>query len=195
MINLLPPNQKQNIMYARRNTHLRKWVTGLTFVLIGMFVFLAAGHFYIASATARYNKQVAAAKESLKTQQLEETEKRLQDLNNNLKLIVQVLSKEVLFSKLLRQVGAVIPPGAVLESIELSKVEGGIDLKAKATDYDTATRIQVNLQDPNNKLFDKVDIIQVSCTPTTDTYKCSIIMRALFTKNNPFLFINNGVKR
>jgi Tfp pilus assembly protein PilN len=196
MINLLPPEEKANVMYARRNTHLRKWVIALVFVLIGMFCFLAVGHFYIAKTTERYTEQVSLSQESLKAQKLEETEKRLQDLSNNLKLIIQVLSREVLFSKLIRQIGAVMPQGSILSSIELSKVEGGIDLSAEAQDYDTATRIQVNLQDPSNKLFEKVDIVQVSCVANTTTgYPCKVTLRALFNKNNPYLFINNGVKK
>lgn len=196
MINLLPPDEKDNFLYARKNTHLRKWVFGMVFVLIGMFVFLAAGHVYIANMTNKYQVQVDAARESLKSQQLEETEKRLQDLSNNLKLVIQVLSREILFSKLIRQIGAVMPSGAVLTGIEISKVEGGIDLNAQAVNYDTASRLQVNLQDPNNKLFDKVDIVQIACDPKVDPeYPCKATYRALFTKNNPYLFINNGAKK
>lgn len=192
MINLLPDDVKTNIMYARRNTKLRKWVVALSGVLVGVFVFLAAGHLYIASTTSRYSEQVAKAEESLKAQKIDETEKRLQDLSSNLKLIIQVLSKEVLFSKLLRQAGAVMPPGSVLSSIELSKVEGGIDLSAEAQDYETASRIQVNLQDPSNKLFDKVDIIQVNCGNTEGRYPCRVTLRAQFAKNNPYTFINSS---
>ncbi len=196
MINLLPPEEKSNILYARRNTVLRHWVFALLAVLAGSIVFLAAGQVYIAQTTSHLNKQVTAQRESLKEQKLDETQKRLSDLSNNLKLIIQVLSREVLFSKLLRQVGAVMPQGSVLSSIELSKVEGGIDLSAEAADYNTATQIQVNLQDPSNKLFDKVDIIQVSCAQAKgDPYPCKVTLRALFAKNNPFLFINNGAKQ
>lgn len=196
MINLLPPEEKANILYARKNTRLRKWVIALLFVLAGMVIFLVAGSLYIGKTTERYTAQVNTARDSLKAQKLEETEKRLQDLSGNLKLIIQVLSREVLFSKLLRQVGAVMPPGSVLSSIELSKVEGGIDLSAEAKDYDTASRIQVNLQDPSNKLFDKVDIVQITCAQTTDSaYPCKVTLRALFSKNNPYLFINNGAKK
>lgn len=196
MINLLPPDVKSNILYARRNTVLRKWIIALLCVLIGMFVFLAAGHFYITSTTKKFSVQVAEAEASLQAQKIEETEKRLQDLSNNLKLIIQVLQREVLFSKLLRQVGAVMPPGSVLSSIELSKIEGGIDLSAEAQDYRTATQVQLNLQDPSNKLFDKVDIIQVNCGATEGRYPCKITLRAQFAKNNPYTFISNtsGVK-
>lgn len=196
MINLLPPDEKSSVMYARRNTKLRKWIIALLCVLLGMFLLIAAGHFYIASSTNRISKQVAEAEESLKAQKIEETEKRLQDLSSNLKLIIQVLSKEVLFSKLLRQVGAVMPPNSVLSSIELSKVEGGIDLSAEALNYQTASQIQVNLQDPSNKLFDKVDIIQVNCGTSEGSYPCRVTLRAQFLKNNPYTFISNtGAKQ
>lgn len=192
MINLLPPDQREAIMYARRNTKLRSWVVALITILIGMLLFLAAGQVYIERTTDRYTAQVEAEQISLKSQKLEETQKQVQDLSNNLKLIIQVLSREVLFSKLLRQVGNVMPPGSVLSSIEISKVEGGIDLSAQAKDYNTASQVQVNLQDPSNKLFDKVDIIQVSCGTAKDgPYPCKVTLRALFSKNNPYLFINN----
>lgn len=56
-----------------------------------------------------------------------------------------------------------MPENTVLSNIEISKVEGGIDLSAETKDQESATQIQVNLMDPNNKLFDKVDIVSISC--------------------------------
>ena len=88
-----------------------------------------------------------------------------------------------------------MPENSVLSDIEISKVEGGIDLTADARDQNTATQVQVNLADPNNKLFDKVDIVSVNCDSTTNPeYPCKVILRALFTKNNPFSFTNQNNK-
>lgn len=191
MINLLPPKEKKAIMYARRNTKLRSWAFALVGVLVGAIIFLTIGQIYILNTTRHYAAQVESTQATLKAQKLEETQKRIQDLSNNLKLIIQVLSREVLFSKLLRQVGAVMPQGTVLSQIDLGKVEGGIDLIASTKDYKSASQIQVNLSDPNNKLFDKVDIVQVSCDTTDPQFPCKATLRALFSKNNPFLFINS----
>ncbi len=186
MINLLPTDEKTTIMYARRNRKLLRWSLSIGLIIVGMLMLIGAGHVYIANATTSYSKQVDRSRESLKAQKLSETQQRILDLSNNLKLIIQVLSREVLFSKLLQQVGAVMPAKSVLSNIEISKVEGGIDLIAEAQDYDTATQIQVNLQDPRNKLFDKVDIVSVSCGVSTNGgYPCTVNLRALFSKTNP----------
>ncbi len=197
MINLIPSGRKQDILYARRNTKLLHWVIALSAVIIGTVTIVVGGHFYIAAAISHNNKQVTETTQSLKEQKMDDTQKQVQDFSNNLKLIIQVLSQEVLFSKLLKQIGAVMPSSSVLSTIEISQVQGGIDLSASAKDYDTATQIQVNLQDPQNKLFDKVDIVSVSCTKPTpgQPYPCAVTLRALFAKNNAFTFINNGAKK
>lgn len=176
MINLLPDDQRKSIAYARLNTKLLHWCGTGFVVLILVALLWGGGYFYLVSSTASYNKTIDLKRTDLKAQKLEETESRIETFSNNLKLILQVLEKEVLFSKLLRQVGAVMPSGAILQGIDISEVQGGLDLTAAAKDYDTATQIQVNLQDPNNKLFEKVDIVSVSCnngdekttTPTTE---------------------------
>src|SRR3989304_3430954 len=97
--------------------------------------------------------------QGLGAQKLEETQKSVQEISDNLKLVVQVLSREILFSKLIKQIGTAIPPSAVLTDLKIAKTSGGIDLTAVAIDYSTATQVQVNLQDPDNKIFDKADLI------------------------------------
>lgn len=193
MINLLPPEIKENIMYARRNTRLLRWLAAGGLAIVGMAAIILFGLFYIDNSVRDLQKNVNTTQESLKSQKLEESQKRVESISGNLKLIVQVLSKQVLFSKLIRQIGSVMPPRTVLSNIELSKLEGGIDLVAKAQDYNSATQVQVNLRDPANKIFEKVDIVSVSCAPSSeDGYPCTVTLRASFTKNNPFLFINNS---
>lgn len=191
MINLLPPYYKQNILYARRNTKLIHWMFGLVLIMVVLICISFAGQFYIANAVKVYGSNVDKTRESLKAQKLDETQKRLDNISSGLKLIIQVLSREVLFSKLLQQMGAAMPSGSVLDTMEISKTQGGIDLVAQATDYQTATQVQVNLQDPQNKLFEKVDINSIQCSPTKKPYACTITLRAAFAKDNNFLFVHN----
>lgn len=192
MINLLPTQERTDLIYARRNTKLMRTAVIIISIIVVMLVTWGAGYFYLASSIKSYNNDIEQKRESLKTQKLEETEKRIEDFTGSLKLIEQVLAKEVLFSELIKQIGAIMPQGTVLSSIEISKVEGGIDLVANARNYETGTQVQVNLQDPDNKLFQKVDLISVSCTKTGTEYPCTVTVRALFTENNPFLFINKS---
>jgi Tfp pilus assembly protein PilN len=190
MINLLPNDYRQSLRYARRNSVLMKWLIAVSLTLALSAAIVAIGSTYLKMETKNYAKLVETTKQELKDQDLEETLAKVQNISGNLKLINQVLSKQVIFSELIKQIGAVMPPGSVLSDIEISQVSGGIDLKAQAQNYESATQIQINLSDPNNKLFDKVDIVTVDCQGTSPDYPCTVTLRALFTKNNPYLFVN-----
>lgn len=193
MINLLPPDVKQQIAYARRNTSLRNWLLALLGAVVCICAVVGAGQLYLRHSIDNYTSQLATGQQQLKDQHLEETQQEIEAVSSNLKLVTQVLSRAVLFSKLLSQVGSAIPSGSVLTNLSISnKVQGGIDLSFSSTDYQTGTQIQLNLADPNNKIFEKADLINIQCTkPATPTkYPCTIQIRALFAKNNTFTLIN-----
>lgn len=192
MINLLPTQKRSNLIYARRNTKLLRVVSIIGIVMVILLCVWGAGYFYLATMINSYNKDIAQKQASLQAQNLEETQQRIENFTGSLKLIEQVLSKQVVFSELFQQIGAIMPEGTVLSSIEISKVEGGIDLVANARNYEKGTQVQVNLQDPANKLFDKVDLVSVSCTENNTAYPCTVNVRALFTQKNPFLIINRS---
>lgn len=189
MINVTPEDYRQSLRYARHNTVLATWLTRVVVLFIVIVFIILSGTWYFRQETTRYSKNNQILEQQLKDNHLEETLKTVSNISSNLKLIVQVLSGQVLFSKLIKQVGAVMPENAVLSDIEISKVEGGIDLTADAKDQNTATQVQVNLAATENKLFEKVDIISINCDENVNkTYPCKVSLRALFTKNNPFTF-------
>ncbi len=195
MINLLPPQSKEDVLYARRNATLIKWIIAMIVAAIGSLVIIGFGHIYLSQSAKTYQKQISNGQEQLKIQKLEETQTRVNEISGNLKLVVQVLSRNILFSKVLRQVGAAIPSGAVLTDLTINKVQGGIDLTFEAKDYQTGSQIVLNLQDPENKVFEKADIEEISCDSelqSNRTYLCQVSVRALFGDNSPFLFINDG---
>ncbi len=193
MINLLPNDVRQEVLYARRNRLLFRWSAGMVIAIIGIIGIIFAGQLYLSQLSKTYERQVASEQEQIKTQKLDETQAQAEEISTNLKLVVQVLSREVLFSQLLKRVGAVMPPGAALAGLNINKLQGGIDLTAVAIDYQSATQVHVNLQDPSNQIFEKVDLISAECDPTDKTsYPCKINLRAAFTTNNPFLFISSS---
>lgn len=194
MLNLLPHELKQGYGYARRNVMLRNWAAALFFSLLGLVIVATFGLLTMQASIKDYTKQVSEAQEQLKKDKLDETKKQVQDISGSLKLAVQVLGQEVLFSKLITQIGATMPNGAILTALDINKVSGGLTLTATATNYTTATQVQVNLADPNNKIFSKVDIDNISCSNQDSTYPCTVQLRALFNTNNPFLLINQGKK-
>jgi len=196
MINLMSNEYKKDILYARRNRSLLRWVIALVITLIGIGIFTLAGQAYMQQSKRSYVEAIEQTRHELKVQKLEETQKRLADISGNIKLVIQVLSREILFSKLLKQLGSAVPDGVALSRLEINKLQGGLDLFAKSTSFETASQLQLNLQDPNNKLFDKADIETIQCGGGQKNvkYPCDIKIRALFSKDNPFLFINNKQK-
>lgn len=198
MINLLPPDLKESYRYAHRNTRLVRWVIAFGFGFLGLVAISTAGLIYMQQSSQMYVKQIADTQASLQQQKLTSTQQEVQSISNNLKLAVQVLSKEVLFSKLFEQLAVVTPSNAVLTNLTISQVQGGVDITAATTDYTAATQLQVNLAAPGNKIFSKADIVSISCEAVSGTlnstsahYPCNVVIRALFAANNPFLFINN----
>lgn len=206
MINLLPPQFQENMQYARRNSRLRKWAIGFFLSILFILAIVAVGQLYLQSSLHSYAAQVEKGNEQLKSQNLEDTQNKVQDLTDSLKLVVQVLSREILFSQLLSKIGSALPSGTILTDLSINKVQGGIDLRAAAVNEQAATQVQLNLQDPNNKIFEKADIINIQCASTTaaktdpvrSQYPCTVQLRALFSKNNSFSFIpkssTTGVK-
>lgn len=192
MINLLPPDIKENMSYARKNTILLRWIIAFVIALIGVGLIIAGGQLYLRNAIKTTTTQVDQEKQSLRDQKIDEAQNRLEEISSDTKLILQVLSREILFSKLLQQLGASTPPDTSLQSFQVDELQGGLTLMALAKDINSATQLQINLEDPNNQIFEKADIESINCAndDPNSTYSCTVQIRALFAKNNPFVYIN-----
>lgn len=192
MINLLPVETKEDYRFARRNHHLSRWTLTLSLAIIGAVLLAAFGWFYINHTSDVYQKQIAKSQENLKAQQYDQVQTQIKEMSNNLELSVQVLSKQVLFSELLKRLGSLMPKDTKLTGLNIAQAQGGIDITASAKDQTAATQVQVNLAGNQHAVFSKVDIISITCTYTTnDIYPCKATFRALFADKNPFLFIND----
>lgn len=194
MINLLPPELKESYHYAARNVQLVRWAVICSLSFVGLALVSTVGLIVIQQTTLSYTGQIASAQKSLKDQKLTETQAQVSDISSSLKLAVQVLSKEVLFSKLLAQMATIMPANAVLTNLNLTQAQTSVEVTALTTDYSAAAQLQVNMADPANKLFSKADLVSVNCGNQSgdNRYPCTATIRALLAKNNPYLFINNG---
>lgn len=192
-INLLPPQHKSDIIFARRNTVLKNWIIASCIGVAGIIVVQAAGYFFINQSEKSTQVQVNNARTQLSAQKQDEVQKQVTSISEGVKLTLQVLQRQIFFSKLLVQVGAVMPPGTSLDTLTINSTQGGIDLSVFAQDYQAATQVQINITDPNKKLFEKADILNVTCTPTTNAtqlYPCKSSIRALFAKDSSFQYVN-----
>lgn len=194
MINLLPSDLKESLTFAHHNTTLVKVIIGLCIGIAGIILIIIAGLFYLNQEIKSYKTSNQETKTSLKQQKEEETIARVQDISNSLKLAQSVLSQEILFSKLLRQVGSVMPPNTVLKDLKLSsQLDGAVELVAGAKDYNAATQIQVNLEQRPDSIFEKADLVNIVCKSGEDSdpaYPCQASLTAVFSKDNDFTLLS-----
>jgi Tfp pilus assembly protein PilN len=131
----------------------------------------------------------------LQAQKLAKVQKDAADISGDIRVINQVLNNEVRFSNLIQDIGKVMPPGSILSSLSLGKINGALDLSTASKDYNSAAQIAVNLNDPANGLFSKVDIVSINCNnDTASPYKCAGTFRALFsnTAQKKYLSVPQG---
>jgi hypothetical protein len=171
MINLLPTEQRKATLYARRNTILVRWLTGILAATAGIAVITGGSLFYLKQDSSALRNDIDKTKADLVAQNEKETLERVEQMSGNLKLAVNVLSNEVLFSKLLQSIGLIMPPGTVLKSLSLTN--------------------NIASQGIENGIFDKADLQSVTCNEadTETIYVCTVSIRALFKSDNPFLLI------
>lgn len=192
MINLLPPQVKQGYKFARINVVLRRWVLCSLIALIGLGGLATYGLAALHQSTNEFNSQIASTQQMLAKDHYVQAQKQVKQISDSFKLMVNVLSQEVLFSELLKQVATAVPPGAGLSSMDIAQFGGAMDITAGVNNYYTASQLQANLDNTQNKVFVKADLESVTCGNSANSYyKCTATIRALFAPNNPFLFIHS----
>lgn len=193
MINLLPTSHAESIRYGRQNTSLRDWLLGMAGAIGGLVIIFAGGWIYLNQQQSSLQREVSGTQQQLKDQNLTQVQKDAKEITGDIKVINKVLSTEVRFSDLIQAIGKDMPPGAVLSSLSLSnKVNGALDLSASTSGYQSAAQVAVNLSQSNNKIFSKIDIINVSCggINPNQSYKCTATYRALFSKSAQTQFLS-----
>jgi Tfp pilus assembly protein PilN len=196
MINLLPPNHAAAIRYGRQNTKLLSWLAGAAVAIIVLVLILAGGWFYLNKQSKDLKHNLDSTNQQLTEQNLGKVESDAKEITGDINVIDKVLSQEIHFSDLIQAIGSYMPPGTVLSSLTLSnEVTGGLDLSVNAKDYASAAQVAVNLNDPKDNLFSKVDIVNINCgNAGNKQYSCSTVLRVLFSKSAQTRFLNAGSK-
>jgi len=192
VINLLPPERAIRIRYGRGNSLLIQWLISMGIAIVGLVLIVASGVVYINQQSGDLKKNIATDNEQLTTGDIGQVEANVKAISSDVKLINQVLSREIRFSDLMQQIGKVMPAGTVLSSLTLTNINGAMDITANTLDNPSAAQIAINLSDPGNNLFTHVDIVSIACANDhpTSPYPCVATYRALFSKSASSRFLN-----
>jgi len=191
MINLLPPEFAARNHFGRINSILRLWLFGMALAIGGLVVIIFSGWLYLDKQTRDLSEDINNGQRELQRQNLPQVQKDAKEISSDIKVINQVLGREVSFSDIMQSIGKVMPQHTVLSNLTLSKISGAIDLSANAKDYSSAAQIAVNLNDPKNDLFTSVDIVNITCgNDDKAVYKCTAQFKALFSKSAQTRFLS-----
>lgn len=118
MINILPPQLKQQVRYSKRNVLLLRYLM----TALGASTLLAI---VIITSLWFSSRQISSLKTSLQERQQErasykDTETKVQSLQSSLNLIDKLLTERTEYSGVLGDLASVLPSGAYISSMTLT---------------------------------------------------------------------------
>jgi Tfp pilus assembly protein PilN len=159
MINLLPPQIKQEMRYSRFNATLIGYVKIIATVCLLLAGALLGGRYYL-------NQKIEAANAHVKDAEKQITDyKPLRDkatqLSSRVNSIITVQKSQARFSELLNDLGEFMPQGTSISSITLTGDDTKpVRLVVAAVDYKTALSFRDNIT--RSKRISAADIEQIS---------------------------------
>lgn len=181
MINLLPDESKKEIRAARTNVTLLKYI----FVLGAGVVFLAAiaGSIYFILLGTQTSAESIIKNNQSKTSAYSSAQEQAQALRAGLANAKAILDKEVRYSKVITGIAALMPEGAVLDSLSLSPATFGtpttLTIYAKSTE--AALAVKNNFQ--TSALFSNVTFVSISSGAQGGSYPITASLSLTINKD------------
>lgn len=141
MINILPPEFKEQITYSQRNVIARRYL--LTLGMIALFVGGALGvsHWYADQELARNQERLSELQREI--DQFSETESAVSSLNTQLESIEALLKQRPKFSIILEDLAAVLPANSYINGINLTEdIEQPLQLTITTPSRSAAIRVR-----------------------------------------------------
>ncbi|HPR09979.1 MAG TPA: hypothetical protein PLJ04_00180 [Candidatus Saccharibacteria bacterium] len=195
MINLLPADVKQDIGYARKNKVLFSWIIILLILLLAIVITIGFGLFFITQRANNLNRLATISEQRVVDQNLAEYQQKAEVFSNDLDIAVKLLENQLLFSKIIRTIGSVLPPGVTLGTLDYSAEDEVLTLNVNGADQRLITTAFENIsssQEKTDNLFTKADLLKIDCNSLEGGCTGSIVV--LLNKNSEFYLINNALK-
>ena len=182
MINLMPDQAKKEIRSARVNVILVRYMT-IILLAFGFLVLLLAGSYFILMQTKQSQQQLIEAN-AAKADVYSSTKAQVDALSSSLSEAKSILDQEILYSKVLVNIGQQMPPGTVIDKISLNTASftgTPLTLKAYAKTTDAAVALREKFQ--TSPIFTNVNFESVSDTSGGIAgYPVSVAMTLTITK-------------
>jgi Tfp pilus assembly protein PilN len=166
MINLLPREEKRQLRAARTNTLLIRYNSALL-AAIG-FLGIAIGITYLYLSSTKAAAELTMSENIARVSSYASVEAEAQQFRNNLSTAKQILDHEVTYTKVILEIAKLLPPGVVLENLNLDAQTFGTEttLIAQAKDYASALALKDSFQ--GSPLFSDVHFQSIASNDATD---------------------------
>jgi len=164
MINLLPPGTKDNLRYGHLNVTVLEYSILILVTAAGLIGILFFGQ-ALASNEERQLKDLAGEKQAVLAQ-YDSSLAEARALDERIDIIAALLQREITFSKLLPNIGALVPSGTTINGLELDNEDGNnLTINGESDSQLGPSVFRQNLAN-TDRLFSRADIVNISLPET-----------------------------
>ncbi len=172
MINLLPPELKDQVKFSKHNILLLR----LLILIVGLSLLLAAtlytAHVFADRQIEEYSQSLARSQQQLNSYQ--DLETNVSSLNNRLNTIDQLMSQQTRFSALLEDLADTLPPDAYINSIVLTgQDDQPVRITVTTRSFNQASLLQEALS--SSARIESVDTQSISAG--SNGYNVEVVMK------------------
>lgn len=184
MINLLPGNAKKQIRAARTNAVLIRYIIYLGFAVIFLLIICGSVYIFLVSSKSSAEKSTRDAQSQINTSSPVIAQA------NNMRTIFEatksILDKQISYSDIITEIGAVLPSGAVLDSLNLnsSVLSAPVNIAVHTHSNDDEAKLRDNLQ---KSLLLSSSIVQKATTNPSDSSGYPVTINVNLTANKDIL--------
>lgn len=182
MINLLPPADKRQIRAGRSNALLLRY--NVLLLVAVAFLMAAIGVVYVYLGNTKLGAEQVIKENQAKVADFADTEKEANEFKNNLAIAKQILDKEVIYTKVILEISALLPKGVVLDNLNLDAKTFGTQttLSAHAKTVNDAIALKTSFQ--NSPLFSDVNFQSISTEDAeADDYPIRVSLNVTINKD------------
>ncbi len=174
MINLLPPELKEQINYSKRNVTARNYLLALIAIAILAGLALTASHMYANQQINGLESDIETAEQ--RANEFGELESSVLALNTQLQAIDQLIEQRPQFALLLEDIASVLPPGSYINGISLSEdiEEQPLELQVTAQSQQQAISVRDELLESSR--IKSADIQNVSDVDEDGNVNVSVVI-------------------
>lgn len=155
MINLIPDEHREQIHYGRKNAQVLVWLSTVAFGIVVLVVVALVGRITIQTAKNQTLDQKTAVETQISDAKLDSVEKEYTTFVNGVASVKKVYQQQILYSRLIRKMATLLPPGARLTTISLSDKDRAINLNFNNDIDNLGPTIQVNLQNQGAQIAER----------------------------------------